>query len=284
MHNSLSELSKYRRRIASAALLLPFFLPVLSADESLPQELEGVGIDEKLGASLNLDLQFTAENGYQVPLRSFFKSGKPVLLNLVYYSCPMLCNLVLNGQTSALREIPWTPGNEFEVVSISISPSDNYGLAASKKKYYMESYGRPAQAGWHFLTDYEGNAKRLSEQIGFHYRWDDKTQQIAHAAAIMAVTPDGRMSRYLYGIKFKPRDIRLALTEASEGKLGSTTDKLLLFCFHYDPSAKSYVPFARNLMRAGGVLIVLIMSLVLTHLWRRERRLATAGETLVTVR
>lgn len=253
----------------------------LWADNLLPSGLEGVGIDEKLGSKINLDLQFTAENGYEVPLRNYFKSGKPVILNLVYYSCPMLCNLVLNGQTSALREVAWTPGNEFDIVTISIDPTENYGLAKSKKRYYMESYGRPAYQGWHFLADYQGNAKRLAEQVGFHYRWDDRTQQIAHAAAIMVLTPDGTVSRYLYGIKYKPRDVRLALTEASEGKLGTTVDRILLFCFHYDPAARSYVPFARNLMRLGGVLIVLIMGFVLTRLWRRERSAAQAAQPLV---
>jgi len=276
--------SHHRSSLAVTALLALSLALSLSAEETLPRELEGVGIDEKLGAKIDLDLQFTAENGYQVPLRNFFRSGKPVILNLVYYSCPMLCNLVLNGQTAVLREIPWTPGDQFEVVSVSISPQDNFSLAAKKKQFYMESYGKPVNAGWHFLTDFQGNAKRLADQVGFHYRWDDRTEQIAHVAAILVLTPDGRMSRYLYGIKFKPRDLRLALTEASEGKLGSTTDKLLLFCFHYDPTAKSYVPFARNLMRAGGILIVLIMGFVLAHLWRRERKTRPADQPLVHVR
>ncbi len=275
--------SLWLRPLSSVVLACIAMAPAC-AEETLPQELEGVGIDEKLGSRINLDLEFIAENGYPVTLRSYFKSGKPVVLNLVYYSCPMLCNLVMNGQTAVLRDVAWTPGKEFEVVSISIEPKDTFALASAKKKFYLESYGRPVSSGWHFLTDYQGNAKRLAEQIGFHYRWDEKTQQIAHAASIMVLTPDGRMSRYLYGIKFKPRDIRLALTEASEGKLGSTIDKLLLFCFHYDSTARSYVPFARNLMRAGGVGIVLIMGFVLTHLWRRERRNAFGAQPLVSVK
>jgi protein SCO1/2 len=251
---------------------------LFAAEEKLPRELEGIGIEEKLGSSLDLDLQFTGENGYQVPLRSYFAKGKPVVLNLVYYNCPMLCNLVLNGQLAALKEIPWTPGNEFEIVTISIDPMENWDLAVRKKSYYMEAYGRGAQQGWHFLTDYQGNVKKLAEQVGFSYRWDEKTNQFAHAAALMVLTPDGRVSRYLYGIRFNPRHVRLALTEASEGKLGSIGDRILMFCFHYDPVSRSYIPFARNIMRAGGVLTILILGGILLLLFSRDRTRSVPNE------
>jgi protein SCO1/2 len=254
-----------------AALLACAFL--LRAVEPLPAELQGVGIEEKLGAQIDLNLTFTAENGYQVPLKQFFAKGKPVLLNLVYYQCPMLCNLILNAQTSTLREIPWTPGREFEIVTISIDPTETFELAARKKQSYLASYDRPAP-GWHFLADYQGNAKRLADQVGFHYRWDPKTEQFAHAATIMFLTPDGRVSRYLYGIRFPARDVRLALTEASQSKLALSVDRLLLYCFHYDPQARSYVLAAGNVMRGGGVLIVVVLGFVLWRLWRFERRLA----------
>jgi protein SCO1/2 len=186
----------------------------------------------------------------------------------------MLCNLVLNGQTNALREIPWTPGEQFEVVTISIDPTENFGLARGKKAVYLASYDRPAP-GWHFLADYQGNVKKLAGQIGFHYRFDERQHQYAHSAAIMVLTPEGRISRYLYGVRYRARDLRLALTEASEGKFGLSVERLLLFCFHYDPQAKSYVPFAANFMRAGGALIVLIMGFVLFRLWRRERMMVS---------
>jgi len=256
----------------------------LAEDPKLPPALEGVGVVERLGRNVDLDLEFTAENGYQVPLKSFFHQGKPVLLNLVYYTCPMLCNLVLNGQTQVLRDVPWNPGDDFEIVTISIDPSDTFAIAKKKKQAYLESYGKPT-SGWHFLTDYKGNVKKLAEQVGFHYKYDERQGQFMHSAAIMFLTPDGRMSRYLYGIKFKTRDVRLALTEASEGKLGVTIDKILLFCYHYDPSSKSYVPFARNLMRTGGVLIVLIFGMILFRLFRAERQ-AHPGTTddLVTAK
>ena len=216
------------------------------------------------------------EDGYQVPLKQYFHKGQPVLLNLVYYPCPMLCNLMLNGQTSTLREIPWTPGKEFEIVTISIDPTETFELAAQKKAAYLASYERPAP-GWHFLADHDGNAKKLADQVGFHYRYDDQTGQYAHAAVIMFLTPEGKVSRYLYGIQFKARDLRLALTEASQAKFGLSVDRLLLYCFHYDPQARGYVLFATNVMRGGGVLTVLILGFVLWRMWRFEKRLAAAG-------
>lgn len=258
--------------ISSAAFVVLFAAPARSQQNILPQELDGIGISEKFGSTVNPDLEFMAESGYPVQLRSFFKQGKPVILNLVYYRCPMLCNLVLNAQTAVLKDLAWTAGKEFEVVTISIDPAEGFNLAQAKKKWYLENYGRPeAASGWHFLTDYQGNVKRLADQVGFNYRWDAKTEQFAHAAAIMVLTPDGRLSRYLYGIRYQARDLRLALTEASEGRLGTISDRLLLFCFHYDADAKSYVPFARNVMRAGGVLTVLVLGLILSVLWRRDR-------------
>ena len=263
-----------RRRTNSfvAILLAMAAAPVLEAQvNTLPSELVGVDVIEHIGQKIDLDLQFTAESGYQVPLRQYFSKGKPVLLNFVYYRCPMLCNLVLNGQTAALRELAWTAGKEFEIVTISIDPEEQFNLARAKKKFYLETYERDAGDGWHFLTDYQGNTKRLADQVGFSYRWDERTQQWAHTAAIMTLTPDGRISRYLYGVRFAERDLRLGLTEASEGKLGSMGDKLLLFCFHYDPAAKGYVPFARNIMKIAGGLMILVMGLVLRFLFRRER-------------
>jgi protein SCO1/2 len=265
-----------RKRRSSSVLALLFLagVPGLEArDEELPSELVGVDVVEHIGTKVNLDLEFTAENGYPVPLRKLFDKGKPVLLNFVYYKCPMLCNLVLNAQTAALKQLAWTAGKEFDVVTISIAPDEGYDLAKAKKKFYLETYGRDeAYGGWSFLADYQGNSKRLADQVGFQYRWDAKTQQWAHAAAIMLLTPDGRVSRYLYGVRFKERDLRLGLTEASEGKLGSMGDKLLLFCFHYDPTAKGYVPFARNIMKIAGALMVLVMAVAISLLFRRERR------------
>ena len=265
--------------LIGAALLLASTLA--SADDQLPLMLQGVSVDEKVGRTIDLNLTFIAENGYPVALRDFFQKGRPVILNLVYYRCPMLCNLVLNGQTSALRDIPWTPGNEYEVVTISIDPAETFDLARQKKGIYLGQLDRPAP-GWHFLTDHEGNAKRLAESIGFHYRYDEKQEQFAHAAAIMVLTPEGRMARYLYGIRYKARDLRLALAEAAEGRGRFTVEKLLLFCYHYDPQSHSYTLFATNIMRGGGALTVLILGSILLSFWRRERRVRMGALAEVT--
>jgi protein SCO1 len=249
---------------------LPGFAQTLPLPTSkLPLELEGVGIDEHLGRDIDLDLTFVAENGYPVPLRNYFQQGRPVILNLVYYSCPMLCNLILNGETQVLREIPWMPGKEFEVVTISFDPRESFDLARQKKAVYLESYNRPAP-GWHFLTDYQGNAKRLAQLMGFNYRYDPRIEQYAHTAAIFVLTPKGRISRYLYGVRYRARDLRFALAEASEGKTTMTVERVLLFCYHYDPRTGSYTVFATNLMRAGGILTILIMAITLWRLFRAE--------------
>jgi len=242
-----------------------------------PRQLENVGVVEKLGNPVDLSLQFIAENGYPVALSEYFHKGKPVILNLVYFTCPMLCTLVLNGETEAMRAIPWTPGKEYEVVTISI---DNFDTARKKKALYLASYDRPA-AGWHFLVDKDGNAKRLAEMMGFHYRYDERIQQFAHPAAIMILTPEGRMARYLYGVHYSPRDIRFALAEASEGRSTMAVEKILLFCYHYDPSVGSYTVFAMNLMRAGGVVSVLLLAWYITWMVRAEKkRTATIKEGL----
>lgn len=241
------------------------------ADQPRPLMLEGVGVDERIGRAIDLDLTFVAENGYPVPLRSFFSSGKPVILNLVYYKCPMLCNMVLNAQAAGLREVAWTAGQEFEVVTISIDPREGFDLAQQKRGQYLTQYDRPG-AQWHFLTDRDNHAKKLAEAIGFHYRYDEQIEQYAHAAAIMVLTPEGKLARYLYGVKFRSRDIRLALTEASEGRGKFSIEKILLFCYHYDPQAKSYTLFATNIMRGGGILTVLIMGILIFRMFRQERK------------
>jgi protein SCO1/2 len=240
-----------------------------------PRQLEGVGIVEKLGNPIDLSLQFIAENGYPVALSEYFHKDRPVILNLVYYTCPMLCTLVLNGETEALRAIPWTPGKEFEVVTISIDPNDNFGTARQKKALYLASYDRPA-AGWHFLVDKDGNAKRLAEMVGFRYRYDERISQFAHPAAIMILTPEGRMARYLYGVRYSPRDVRFALAEASEGRTTMALEKILLFCYHYDPTVGSYTPFAMNVMRAGGVVSVMLLGWYIMWMIRAERKRTAA--------
>jgi protein SCO1 len=237
---------------------------------SLPREMQDVGVVERLGQKVDLGLTFVGEDGKVHPLRDYIKGDKPVILNLVYYKCPMLCNLVLNAQVSVLRELAWKPGNQFDVVTITIDPTETYEMGREKKSAYMSNFDQPVGQGWHFLADYNGNVKTLAEQVGFRYRYDENQKQYAHSAAIMVLTPSGIVSRYLYGIKFRERDLRLALTEASEGKFGMSFEKLLLMCYHYDPSAKSYVLFATNVMRLGGFLVVIVLAFVLFRYWRDE--------------
>jgi protein SCO1/2 len=259
------------RSIRAAVLAFLSALPLAAAPQTVPAELKSVGIDEHINQPIGLDLTFLDENGRPVALKQFFRKGRPVLLDLVYYECPMLCTVILNGQSEALKNIPWTAGNQFDVVTISFNPADTPELARQKRAMYLANYGRPS-ADWHFLVDNGGNVKKLADQLGFHYRYDDRTKQFAHAAAIMFLTPGGRISRYLYGVKFNPRDVRLALAEASESKFAFSPERILLYCFHYDPQAKGYVLFATNVMKAGGVLTVLVLSIVLFFFWRRERR------------
>ena len=270
--------------VATAALALAAApaMRAQTADERTPRELEGVGIEEHLGAKVDLSLTFIGEDGYPHPLGEYFHKGRPVILNLVYYTCPMLCTLVLNGQTEALRHLPQTIGKEFDVVTISIDPRDDFGMARTKKAAYLASYERPTD-GWHFLIDHEGNVRKLADQIGFHYKFDKQIEQYAHAAGIFVLSPEGMISRYLYGVKFKPLDIRLALTEAAGERYG-VSDKILLYCFHYDPVSRSYVPFAQNFMRTGGLLALVLFGLVLFRLWRRERRLSHANRHMVTAK
>ncbi|MBL8148806.1 MAG: SCO family protein [Blastocatellia bacterium] len=244
----------------------------MKASEDVPPQLVDIKITEKLNTKIDLNLTFVDESGRTVALSEYFNKGRPVVFNLVYYGCPMLCGLVLKGVTNGLKQIPGNPGIDFEVITISIDPKETSSLAAAKKDAVLTDYGRPnAGTGWHFLIGQEANIKAIADQVGFGYRYDEKQQQYAHAAVTMLLTSDARISRYLYGLEYQPRDLRLGLTEAAEGKYGSTIDKFLLFCFHYDAKAGSYVFFATNVMKAGGVLTILILAFVLVNLWRQDR-------------
>ncbi len=236
----------------------PGYVPNELPPGQTPPQLENVGIDEKLGSQIDLDLTFIAEDGYPHKLREYFYKDRPVLLNMVYYDCPQLCTLILNAQVQVMRDIEWTPGNQYEIVTISIDPREAFDKARKKKGMYLSTFDRPAP-GWHFLTDDHGNSARLAKQIGFNYRYDARSEQYAHPAAIMVLTPQGKMARYLYGITYKARDLRFALAEASEGRSTMTVEKILLNCYMYDPKLGRYVLFASNFMKAGGVFTMLLM-------------------------
>jgi protein SCO1/2 len=256
---------------AGALLLLVVALPVSAQRrEPLPKDLEGVGITEHPGAKLPLDVEFKDEDGGTVRLGRYFTGDRPVILTLGYYRCPMLCTLVLNSLVDGLRDLPWTPGREFEVVTVSIDPTETPTLARLKKQNYLEEYARPgAASGWHFLTGREENIRKLADAVGFGYRYVPERGQYAHAAAIFVATPDGRLAKVLYGVVYQPKTVRLALTEAGEGKVGTTADQLLLYCFHYDAQEGRYVLAAQNIMRFGGASTALIVGLWLAVSWRR---------------
>jgi protein SCO1 len=253
----------------------------------LPAALQGVGIDQKLDQQVPLNLVFRDEAGRTVPLATFFH-GKPVLLALVYYRCPMLCTQILSGVVSSLKVVSFNPGRDFEVVSVSFDPKDTFETAAAKKENYLRRYGRPNTAnGFHFLTGDQANIKALTDAVGFHYKYDPITQQFAHASGIMILTPEGHLSRYFYGVEYAPRDVRLGLVEASNNKIGTPVDEALLFCFHYDPSTGKYGAIAVNLLRAAGGAFALICGGFLLIAWRRDahrhphrrKRLPHAGLT-----
>jgi protein SCO1/2 len=245
-----------------------------------PRDLEEVRIDQRLDESLPLDAVFRDENGAEVKLGSYFGS-KPVVLALVYYSCPMLCNQVLNGMTSGLDVLKvFSIGKEFEVVTVSFDPRETPELAREKKATYLKWYTREGAAeGWHFLTGDQANIDRLTEAAGFHYKWDEKTTQFIHASGIMIATPDGKLARYFYGIEFAPKDLRLGLVDASAGKIGSPVDQLLLYCYHYDPASGKYGAAVMNIMRLGGALtLIAIFAMFLAFRIRgASNKRATAG-------
>jgi len=256
--------------------------PLSSEDPSAGKVklLENVGIDQRLGERIPLDLEFRDENGTTVRLGDYF-GKKPVVLTLVYYSCPMLCNQVLNGLTSGLDVVSFDIGKEFEVVTVSFDPREKPDLARAKKATYIEWYKRPGSAeGWHFLTGDKASIDKLTEAVGFHYKFDAPTNQFIHASGIMLATADGTLARYFYGIEYAPKDLRLGLVEASERKIGTPVDRLLLYCYHYDPAAGKYGAVVMNILRLAGVVTIAALVIMLWFMRRRLRvanREASAG-------
>ena len=262
-------------RVIVAGLLTAFVgaIPVHAQPEQVQNAiLREIGIDQHLNQQIPLDLTFRDETGQPVQLGQYFGS-KPVILALVYYECPMLCTLTLNGLVSALKAVSFDVGNQFNVVTVSFKPSETPQLAASKKQTYLKSYGRAgADAGWHFLTGDEANIKRLTEAVGFRYRWVPEQNQFAHAAGITLLTPTGKIARYFFGVEYAPRDLRLGLVEAAQEHIGSPVDQLLLYCVHYDPATGKYGAVVMNIVRLGGALTVLILGAALIIMWRWDRR------------
>jgi protein SCO1 len=242
------------------------------AADTRPPMLKDVGIEQRLGQKLPLDAIFQDEMGRPVRLGQYFQS-RPVILVLAYYNCPMLCTQVLNGLVSSAKVLSFDAGKEFEIVVVSFDPRERPADARAKKAPYLAEYGRPgASGGWHFLTGSLASIERITQAVGFQYRYDDSQGQFAHASAIYVATPDGRLSRYFYGIEYAPRDLRLALVESSGGGIGSPVDQILLYCYHYDPKVGKYSAAVMGIVRLGGVAAVLILSTFLILMWRRDKR------------
>jgi protein SCO1/2 len=242
------------------------------AQSKLPPALSGIGIDQKLGEPVPLDVVFNDETNRPVALAEFFRD-KPVVLVLGQLRCPMLCDQVLNGLVRAMLDMALDVGKDFEVLSVSFDARETSELAAAKKRTYLQRYGRPgAVAGWHFLTGEEPAIKRLTDAIGFRYRYDSSTDSFAHASGIILLTPTGKIARYFNDVRFSPRDLRLGLVEASDNRIGSAVDQVLLFCFHYDPLEGKYGLAVLNFVRVGGVVTVIALAIFVFRLWRQERR------------
>lgn len=255
--------------LAAALAVAPAVAP--AASDARPPELRDVGIDQRLNQPVPLDLPFRDEAGETVTLRSLLR-GKPVILSLAYYQCPMLCTLVLNGLTSAMRALPFDAGREFDVITVSFDPADTPELAARKKATYLGEYRREgAAAGWHFLTGDPESIKRLTDAVGFRYTYLPEKKQFAHAAGIMVLTPEGVLSRYFYGVEFAPRDLKFGLMDAAGGRIGSPVDQLMLFCFQYDPSTGRYTSAVMTGIRIGGVLTLLALGAFMFRTWRQDR-------------
>src|SRR5688572_8963491 len=242
----------------------------------MPAVLQKVAFEQRLNEPLPLDLPFKDENGVAVKLGDYF-GRKPVVLAFVYYECPMLCTQVLNGLESALRVLNESVGKEFDVVTVSFDPKETPVLALGKKKAYLERYKRPeAEQGWHFLTGEQSSIDALTRAAGFNYSWDEASHQFAHASGIVVTTPAGRVSRYFFGIDYSPRDVKFALIESSNEKIGTLADRLLLYCYHYDPTTGNYGFVAMRAVRIGGALtIVALVGFVFVSLRREGHRLDT---------
>lgn len=263
-------------RLGVAVLLFATIAAAQTAND-VPSQLRGVGITPKLNSRLPLDLVFRDESGTQTTIGSY--TGKrPLILALVYFDCPRLCSMILTGLMKAVKPLPYTAGKEYDVLAVSFDPREKPQLAREKKAAYVERYGRRSDGdGWHFLTGDKLEIDRLTHAAGFSFNYDDRTGQYSHASAIIVLTPEGRISHYLYGIEYAPRDLRLALLEAAAGKIGSPTDRLLLYCFHYDPATGRFSTSILNVIRAGGLLTVLSL-LGSVYLARRRR----PGEVVAT--
>ena len=248
-----------------------------SAAPPPPPPTRDVGFDQKLGSQVPLDLVFHDEAGREVRLAQYF-GKRPVVLQLMYFECPMLCGMAIEGLLRSLRALSWDAGREFDVLTVSFDPREGPGLASEKKKNVLGIYGRPGAAeGWHFLTGNEGSIRALTGAVGFRYVWDASQKQFAHATGVVLLTPGGKISRYFFGIEYSTKDLRLGLIDSGGEKIGSLTDQLLLMCYHYDPHVGRYTPVVTRLLKASAALTLVTLVTFVAVMLRRERRAAGAG-------
>ena len=251
--------------------------PSKSSSNGIPKPLRKVGIDQKLNSQIPLDAEFTDSSGKKVRLGKYFGNEKPVVLALVYFECPMLCNEVLNGLTGSLKALSFNVGEEFDVVAISFDARENGKpeLAKNKKKSYIERYNRPdTKEGWHFLTGEQSEIDKVTEAVGFNYTFDERTNQFAHAGGIMVATPEGKLSRYLYGIDYSPKDLKFSIMESSENRIGNPAEQLYLYCFHYDPSTGKYGFAILNILRLMAVATLVGIGTMFFVFWRRNKKVS----------
>ncbi len=247
-----------------------------------PPGLQNVGIEQHLNEQIPPNLTFHDETSRAVRLGDYF-GKRPMILNLVYYQCPMLCGEVLSGLESALRVLKFDVGKEFDVLTVSFDPRDTAEMASAKKADYLKRYGRPgAAAGWHFLTGPQESIDALSKAAGFQYQYDARTGQFAHATAIMVLTPEGKIAQYYYGVEYAPKDLRLGLVQASESKIGSVVDQVLLYCYHYDPATGKYGAIISRVLQLSAAATILALSVLIAVLFRRGPALSARGADRVT--
>jgi len=259
------------------ALSMLFSTPSQAHDNQRPAALRDVAFEQKLNQQVPLDLRFRDESGTTVQLANYF-NGRPVILSFVYFKCRDLCPLLLDGVVRSLRALSFNAGNEFNLLTVSFDAHDTPALAATKKNEFIQQYSRTgAAAGWHFLTGDDVSIQKLADSVGFHYTYEERTGEFAHATGIVLLTPDGKTSRYFYGIDFSPRDLRLGLIEAAAKKIGSPIDQLLLFCYHYDPVTGKYGLLIANVIRLAGLATALILGVFIFVMLRRERANAAPG-------
>jgi protein SCO1 len=254
-----------------------YYDPAVQTSNGLPETLKKVGIEQRLGETLPFNTVFKDENGREVKLGEYFSKGRPVVLALVYYECPMLCNQVLNGLTGSMKGVSLDAGKDFDVVAISFDARENDKpeLAKNKKASYVERYGRPGtEEGFHFLTGTQESIDAVTKTVGFSYEWDEKSNQFAHASAVIIANPNGKLSRYLYGIDYSPKDLKFGIIDSADNKIGSAADQLLLYCYHYDPSTGKYGFAVLRAMRIGGIATILGMGLMGFVFWRRNKKKA----------